>query len=235
MTKAEFIARVFAMCGLPSTHARVTSTVIADQADELSLRLSRTTPAPLCLRDEESISLVAGTHTYTATKAWVWLEDLLVSGQPLTRVARRGYARWDPRWDDDPNADAVVYWEVGLSSTGLRKFRLQPTPGTAVANGLTIRGARKPVKFATLLDGDEIVDIPEEYHSGLAWGVVGEVLPWASEVAKPETLQKATAEWAATLERFAEEQDENQQPDSEPVEFVDNFTGAVDSYWENYS
>lgn len=217
---------------LPAGHAVFTSTLAYALGDELSLRLANAGHKPKCLIAEETVTLVAGTHTYTLTTNFMAIEGVTIDGYPLKKSTARAMSRVSPKWDSDPSVQVVSYIEAGITSTGGRKIRFIPTPNSA--GSAIVRGFKKPTAWATVGYSTAIVDIPEDYHGGLAAGIAFEYGAMPSSAVPSEKLQLAAAKWGATRQEFLDEQCEELQDDLEPEEWPDAFTQEVDTFWRNY-
>lgn len=184
MTGAQFIARVYQILGLPSTHPEVVNGVIADnylaRVDELTLLVK-----PPTMRAQVTRAIVANSAT-------IYLPaDLLQTIKVKMADANGDYyelAHHTPEdldavsatWDSSDTGDVTSYTyrgivtSTGSNSYGQRIIQLSPTPTTSDSDGLLVRYWKRATDLISSSSSQyQIVEVPRAYQMGLAYGVAG--------------------------------------------------------------
>lgn len=141
-----------------------------------------------------------------------------------------------PGWSDTSASSGTptVYVELGVNTTsgadyGKRMWGLDPVPSALVSGGLEVTRVRHPLKIAEFSSALAIVDIPAQYHLGMAHWVT-----WRHGVrfgTRPrEDYDKHLQVFQADQADYIREQAEQGQPDHFG-ELSSPWFSASQGYW----
>lgn len=237
MTQAQFETKVFALLGLPSSHPRLTTTLIGDWLFQTMCDWV-IAAKPAQLRTQATANLVANSATVLMpSDMWIPIAVKILEttgGRYLEceTVTQEKADMFDPDWENtDFRGPTTVYANAGIITSGANRgrqvIRFIPTPLTSITAGVLYRYWRKPEKLS-VGQASEIVEIPSQYHDGLAHTVAGFAasMPGIMTGQNPEFLLNVGA---AARAGYVEAEDEQRRFNHFPV-----VTTRMADYSERY-
>jgi hypothetical protein len=238
MQVSEIQDRVYAITGLPSTHPRLTTTVIKNLWWEGAVRMVREVRPGYLRRDSTQNLVVAqGSYFLAADSLIVLSVKAYQSGRwgKLRKKTQEELDDLDPDWESGSTA-ASYYYDGGIHSTndanyGKRIVVLSPAPLESVTNGLKVREIRRPIELDDVPALKDYIDIPLDYHEGVCNYAAWKFLKNASENPRQDVGELFQV-FQADLQHFLKSQREENEYDHEPEARLP-FAASSLGYWSS--
>lgn len=252
MLATEARQSVWNLCGVPSTHARLTSAVVDQHLYLAQVELVRAATSrgivPVNLRREV-------TWTFTNGGAYFLPADALmlvsVSGlgsegrwRPLTRATTEDLDGLGADWRGtggiatiSPPAYTAYFYEKGQDDDPLsltfsqREVGFWPSATAGTAIGYYVP---RPTAIGTLVTASKpIIYIPDEFHDALCQRAAARFLSEQAENPRPNTVEMYMAYWGQTVRTYLAQVGEGNQMGYRPV-LATPLARRFRQHWRGY-